>query len=571
MSMKPTFLLAIKKTADGREAYVHASARMLDSKLIEKITRQHVIELLHHKGCGQFKLVDDQITELVEALNDAISQIKTEADIDGLSFDTNSIAIAEDAVGFVTVPSNKLAASLTIKPAKGGVHFDIETATKLLNENDVTYGIDDKRLKELLKEAKRTKKDHVEGDVAFALAPVQGKDADFIALVPTVNDRILKPQLREDGTVDMHDLGDLPTVKEGDKLMRKKPPTEGEKGINVSWEFLAPKTGKDIKFNIGEGTEPSIDDPNLLVAKINGQPNLLPNGMRVDPVVQVRAVDLATGNMNLNSNLMVLGDIGEGMKVRCDGDITIGGVIESADVQATGNIIVYKGIVGRPGYEENDTEPSVNVEAGGTLSAMYASYAHLEAGDDIMISEQLIHSRTRSHGKILVGNENTKNSSIIGGYTSASDGITVDLIGASAGIPTYLDLSGKLALKHSERACNNSIIFIKSDMINTMEEALDKFKAIPGSNERQEHMIKIENTIAHLKYEVDEAKIRDEQLEVEQDWLSRMIAVRAKVKIFPNVYIKIGRAQTKIKNEKAPGRLRLKGAEIEYQPGLTSD
>ena len=571
MSMQPTFLLVIKRTPDGREAYVHASARMLESKLVEKITEKYIIELLHQEGCGQFQILDEPIAELVAALNDAISQIQSEEDTEGLSFDTATIALAEDASGYVSMPADKMRASLAIKPARGGQHFDIETATKLLNENDVTYGIDERKLKALLKEAKVSNKDHVEADVAFALEPVKGKDAEFTALVPTVNDRILRPKLREDGTVDMHDLGDLPTVKEGEKLMRKIPPSEGEKGINVSWEFIAPIPGKDIPFNKGEGTEPSLDDPNLLVAKISGQPNLLPNGMRVDPVVQVKAVDLSTGNMNLNSNLMVLGDIGEGLKVRVEGDITVGGVIESADVQATGNIIVYKGIVGRPGYEENDEDPSVNVEAGGTLSAMYASYAHLEAGDDIKISEQLLHSRTRSHGKIEVGNQNTSNSSIIGGYTSASDGIVVDILGATAGIPTYLDLSGKLALKYTERACNNSIIFIKSDMVKTMEDALEKFRAIPSSKEREEHIIKIENTIKHLKYEVDEAKIRDEQLEVEQDWLSRMIEVRAKVKIFPNVYIKIGGAQTKIKSEKAPGGLRLKNSEIEYRPGLAND
>ncbi|NNJ71627.1 MAG: DUF342 domain-containing protein [Enterobacterales bacterium] len=571
MSLKPTFMLMIKKTSDGREAYIHATAKMVNAHLVERIDEKYIKSLLKQEGLDNFLMLEENITELVNALNDAIRQIKSEADTIGLVFDTNSVAIAEDAKAYVTIPSSNLKAKLTIIPAKGGRHFDLDSALKLLKENKVSYGIDERKITDLIKESKTTKSDHVSADVAMALMPVKGKDADFKALVPTVNDRILKPKLRPDGTVDMHELGDLPTVKEGDRLMRKIPPTEGVKGINIYWDFLSPPNGKDKAFHKGDGTEISLDDPNLLIAKIHGQPNLIPNGMRVDPVVHVKAVDLRTGNMNLDANLIVAGDIAEGMKVRCDGDITVGGVIESADVKATGNIIVYKGIVGHPGYEENDEEPSVCVEAGGTLSAKYASYAHLEAKEDILISEQLLHSHTRAHGRVVVGNEHTHGSAITGGYTSASEGIVVDILGTAAGIPTYLDLSGKLALKHAERACNHSIITVKTDMINTMQIALDKFRSIPSSKERQEHIVKIENTINHLKYEVDEAKVRDEQIEVEQDWLSRSIEVRVKIKIFPNIFIKIGGAQTKIKREQAPGKLRLLGSEIEYRPGISKD
>ena len=106
---------------------------------------------------------------------------------------------------------------------------------------------------------------------------------------------MLKPRLRDDGTVDMRDLGDVPTVKAGEKLMRKHPPTDGEKGIDVTWGLLAPKKGIDKPLKASRGSQVSDDDPELLVAAISGQPNLSENAMSmtVDDAVKVKAVDIS--------------------------------------------------------------------------------------------------------------------------------------------------------------------------------------------------------------------------------------------------------------------------------------
>ena len=47
----------------------------------------------------------------------------------------------------------------------------------------------------------------------------------------SAQDRILRPKERDDGSVDMRDLGDIICVKVGDPLAKKIPLTEGINGF----------------------------------------------------------------------------------------------------------------------------------------------------------------------------------------------------------------------------------------------------------------------------------------------------------------------------------------------------
>lgn len=561
-----TFIIKVLTTEDAKEVYLHAEARMVAASVAPPLDHNFIYNLIEANGYGKYQKDQQAIDELVVALQETVVQITNEEDAESVVFDTQSIAYAENAEITVTVPSDKMSATATIIPARGGKDVTIDEVKAVLEENKVTYGVDDEAIHTLIKASLTTEDDHVEGEVAFGKEPVNGEDAQFIPLVPTAMERILKPQLREDGTVDMHDLGDMPTVTAGTHLMRKEPPTDGEKGVNVCWELLAPKKGIDKKFKVGPGTEISSEDELILIASISGQPNMADtNGMKVDDAVSVKAVDLSTGNMILDANLIVKGDIGEGMKVRCEGDITVGGVIESADVKAKGNIIVGKGIIGRPHFDSQETDFSCRVEAEGELFAMYSSHAELHVHGDMHIAEQLLHCDTYSKGKIIVGNEKTVGSQIVGGYTHASEGIETDILGASAGVITKLDLSGRLKLKNLELACTNSIIAGRQVRHSTMVDALSKFASLPSTPARQEHIVKIKNTVDHLGNEVKKAEELHDQIKDEIDELSQGVQVKIKRKIHQNVRLTIGHHRLRTKRERESGRLFYENGDIIYR------
>ena len=564
----PTFLIEPMLSDDEKKVSLRATARFIGKTTFVPINSEYVHQLLEQRGYGKFRVDEDQVKEIMFALSEALEQIETEEDTKGLSLETDTIAEAIDASAEVEISNDKLEAILTITPAEGGKHISQIDAENLLKEAGVTYGVDNSKLQSLLSHAQQiANQESCHETVAFAKMPVKGIDAQFIPLVDTANERILKPKLRPDGSVDMLDLGDLPTVREDAPLMQKELPTEGEKGINVCWEFLAPEPGNDLDYKPGPGTKISEEDQLILLSTISGQPNLQDRGMKVDDAVQVKAVDLHTGHLTLDANLLVKGDIGEGMKVRCEGDITVGGVIESADVRAKGNIIIGKGILGRTtDHSAKIKDYTVSVKAGGTLSAMFASYAKLDADDDIMIAEQLLHCDTTSRGKVLVGNEKTVGSQIVGGITRSSVGIQTDILGAPAGVFTQFDLSGPFDLKHYEIAVNHSIVDGKNHLLDNMRDACSKFMSLPMTDARNGHIDKIKNTILYLENEIQSLEERDQLLQDESEKLCHGLTVRAKRKIQPNIVVRIGHSQFKTTRDRESGELLYEEGEIHYKP-----
>jgi len=570
LDMVAQFLVEPVLSDDEKYVSLRASARMVNKSVYQPITSDSILEILKSRGYGNYKIDTHQISEIASALGEVLEQVESEEDTKDLSVETAPVAEAIDATAEIEIPKDKLTAILNITPAQGGKALTFDVVENLLNEAGVTYGIDSDKINSLIEKSRRKEKqEKCHGEVAIALMPVAGEDAKFIPLVETANERILKPQLREDGTVDMLDLGDLPTVKEDVPIMRKELPTEGTKGINVCWEFLPAKPGKDIRYKPGPGSKISEEDELILLSKISGQPNLLNCGMKVDDVVKVKGVDLHTGHMKLDANLIVKGDICEGMKVRCEGDITVGGVIESADVKAKGNIIVGKGILGRTAdYANKDHNITVSVHAGGDISAMFASYAKLSAEADIRISEQLLHCDTTSNGAVIVGNEKTVGSQIVGGNTCSSKTIEADILGASAGVFTQFDLSGPFKVKHYEVACNRSIIDGKSTILMNMRDAYSKFVSIESSASRQVHIVKIKNTISFLEKEIKELEERDELLQQECEQFCHGLTVVAKRKIQPNVIVKIGHGRFKSIKSREAGVILYEEEDVIYKPGL---
>lgn len=565
--LEPTFIIETILSEDELLVSLRATARFIAPSLKLPITPESIDKLLELRGFGKFKVNAEQVTEVTNALSEAIAQMEDEADAKDFVIETDAIAEAIDAFAEVEISDDKLRAVLAITAAQGGKDLTLATVESMLEEAGVTYGIDTTKIELLLAKAKQTSVDEVCNDVvAEALMPVRGDDAQFIPLVDTANERVLRPTLLPDGKVDMLNLGDLPTVKENTPLMRKEPFTEGTKGIDVCWNFLAAESGDDIDFKPGAGTEVSEDDELILVSTISGQPNLEDRGMKVDDAIKVKAVDLSTGHITTDANLLVKGDIAEGMKVRCAGDLTVGGVIESADVKAAGNIIIGKGILGRAQDKMSDENKlSVSIEAGGFLSAMFASYAKLKATGDILIAEQLLHSHTTGKSKVIVGNKKTIGSQIVGGLTKSSVSIETDILGASAGVFTRLDLSGPFEIKHYEVSVNHSIIEGKVTMLETMRNAYSKFMNLAVSEARNEHISKIKNTISFIENEIAELERRTDLILEEAEKICLGVSVKAKKKIQPNVSVTIGRSKYKTTREMSSGEIYYEDSKVLFK------
>ena len=562
-----SFLLETIFDEGPRKVSLRVSVRRSDASAPPPITPNSIIKLLEQRGYAQYFRFDDSISIIVDDLTKRLKALNSGSKLYEDSYETPAIAEAHDAIGLVEISEDALEVYLTITPAKGGVQLDLDSATSILKNAGVKYGIEKQFLMQLLQQASQSETgDDIKMLVAKAKAPVNGEDTQFIAMVETASERILKPQLRPDGTIDMRELGNLPIVKAKQKIMTKKLFTLGQPGIDTLGNPIEAEPGEDFDFELSPGSMINPENNKELVAEFNGQPNLVHNGMKVENVVKVKAVDLSTGNLDIDANLLVEGDITECMTVKCSGDITVGGVIESATVEAKGSIIVGKGIVGQlPKHIGEKTELSTFVRAGKNINAVFASYSKLEAGEELHMDEQMLHCDANSHGSVTIGNEKTVGSQIVGGITKAALTIETDIVGSHAGILTQFDLSGPYQSNQKDIMSLEHDIENKNEQVTALKNSYGKFTQLESTPERIQQSNKIKNTILHLTKEIDELELENQSKREHRDKKLQQMQLKVKRQVQPPVEVKIGARKFRSTRTMESGVISFFDGEVRFQ------
>ncbi|PCJ14568.1 MAG: magnesium/cobalt efflux protein, partial [Gammaproteobacteria bacterium] len=105
-----------------------------------------------------------------------------------------------------------------------GIDIDDSLASivKQLKDIGVVKGIDKDAIRAFHDRAKKEQPGVSFAEVIAKGSPTgEGTESSFEYLVIPLQDRVLTPQKREDGTLDMHELGDIDSVEKGDLLMRR--------------------------------------------------------------------------------------------------------------------------------------------------------------------------------------------------------------------------------------------------------------------------------------------------------------------------------------------------------------
>ncbi|WP_157960516.1 DUF342 domain-containing protein [Marinimicrobium alkaliphilum] len=349
---------------------------------------------------------------------------------------------AQDARWQWRLPDDELALYLQLEPARGGGAVpSVETWLEELEARSIVP--DCISMKALSKAAQAA--EPVTLRVARARMPEPGEDSRFELLVDLDGD--LRPREDDLGKVDMHELQDFVVVDEGTALMRRHPPTSGSPGHTVTGKLIEPEPGHTRNYDSGlEGTYFDDKDPELLCAAIKGHPVQVGQGVRVDPVLRVRKVDLSTGNIDFDGSVEIAGDIPSDYSVKATGDILVRGAIEKAQVSAGGSIRVLGGIMGEDKGHDKHKELVLRtrIEAGGDISAKFVNQTELVAGGTIEIREYVMQSHLNAGERVLVGQQGGRGS-ILGGRTCAGHSIAVNTLGSNADVATRVEVTGAWA------------------------------------------------------------------------------------------------------------------------------
>ncbi|MDR1159505.1 MAG: FapA family protein [Syntrophomonadaceae bacterium] len=324
----------------------------------------------------------------------------------------------------VSVDSNRLAAYLTILPPEGeGSPVTLKSAQEAVKNGGVIYGVVDENIVEALKENNWEKNILIaEGHV-----PVDGQPGVLEYKFPHTQER-LTPKKDEQGNVDYRDLGLIHNVQKGQQLVVKTPPTQGQEGRDVYGKVLLAKPGKEIQLPKGKNTV-SDNEGLILYSAIDGNVTVKSGKVTVDSVFEVKGdVDYSTGNIQLNGDLIIRGMVTAGFKVVAEGDVEIKGLIENAEVVASGNIMVQGGITG---------SDKCIVKAGENIQARFIANSRVEAGKDIYVKEAVMQSQLRAGGLIRVSD---KKATIVGGNVQAFKEVESRIIGSQLATQTVIEV-----------------------------------------------------------------------------------------------------------------------------------
>lgn len=363
--------------------------------------------------------------------------------------------------------------------------------------------------------------------VASELPAKNGEDSKIKYILEDECESVLTQD--EHGNIDFKELNWFKSVTEGDVLAKKIPFTMGIDGYNIKGEKIQGLPGRDVAFKFGANVEVTDNDLTLVATK-SGRYENIDGKISVNDILEIRGdIDPSVGNIQFEGDVVVRKDIKAGYSVSCKGSLEVGGVVEAADIDVGGDLVVKGGIKG------NDT---TKINVGGSLVCKFIENANVKALGDIT-SDFIIHSLVKSGGSIKVDG---KKSLISGGEVVARDKITVNTVGSHMATKTNIVLG--IDLIKSEKLAKN----LKE--IEEIESELKKMSyKINVSKERMQRgqmdtIKKIEFTKLLRDYSKNKEKINklDEEIEkLEEDLrVIKNSYIQVKDRIYPGIRVTIG-------------------------------
>ncbi len=309
-------------------------------------------------------------------------------------------------------------------------------------------------------------------------------------------------------------------VQAGQLLATVHPPQPGADGVDVYGNRVPGKKGRSVHLRAGRNVR---QEDTAYFATRDGRIQHDMRAVSVDEVLVIRGnVGLKSGDINHLGTVLIEGDIEPNSVVRATGDIEVSGIVEQADVEAGGNLVIRGGIMGRGKYK-------ILVE--GRVQARYIIDSKVEAGHDIIVEREIVQSFVCSMGSICV-----PRGRIVGGEAVARAGFIVGQVGSEALVPTVLTAGRDFRLDSKLRTLRREIneLFAQQGQLEMKLKFLATPRRLPMSRPDSSQ----KDDPAQLQQEMDEVARRIQILtaEAEDLKLHSKNNTRARLEILKVVY-----------------------------------
>ncbi|WP_309121394.1 FapA family protein [Paenibacillus sp.] len=451
-----------------------------------------------------------------------------------------AVSVSEDRMSaFIQVAEPDLAQSIT----KAGL-------VELLKANRVVYGLKEEALSAFALHPLS----YVTTPLLIAqgAAPMAGADG-YIDNLFSLENKARKPLELENGAVDYRELMQLNNAARGQLIAQRVLATKGTAGMAVTGEPIPGKDGKEARFKQGKNVVVDAEKMRMY-AVIDGLVTQTEKGkLNVFPVYEVNGdVDYHIGNIDFIGTVVVRGNVLSGFRIKAAGDIRITGGVEGAELEADGSIDIASGIfAANKGF----------VKAGVDVKSSFVQEANVFAGQNIVVSQSILHSNVRAGKSILCKGSKGL---IVGGNLQAGEMIVARTVGNSTSTSTALEVGVAPELRNELQQLRTVTKQI-ADNLDKTDKALHLLDqmALAGTltPEKLELRTKLLSTKRTSTEELGAARERIWEIETSLEDIEK-----AKVEIIGTVYsgtkVVIGRYTRFIKDATTRVAFQLQGGEI---------
>lgn len=452
----------------------------------------------------------------------------------------------------VIVSEDGMTATLYLSPDDKNKEFEMSQVKALLRESGVVFGVQEELLEQVVKE----KRYYEKIVIAKGQTPQNGKDGWFEFFFPIDIDT--KPKILQDGSVDYTACGQVPSVDEGQEIVRYHPATPARDGMDVRGEILVGKSGRDLARLRGKGF--ILSEDNLVyTARVTGKATYERDVLNVDSELTIDT-DVAyttTGNIHFVGDIHIRGNVLTGMSVVSEkGSIIVDGYVEAATLVAKKDIILKNGMQGN-GQGKIATSGSVSgkffeqtfIDCDGSVAANAIMNCQITCGEDVKVSGRF--------------------GAIIGGSVSAMHSVESMIIGNMAEVRTDIcaGIEGDLFALLAQQENSQKKLQAEIEPLLTALKRVDALLAVNPNQELQNKKMKLTRAKIEKDSKLNQL-IKRKQETVDQMSKANDARVTILKRVYPGTTITINGMRVNVQDEIASVEYTRRGSGI-VSYGLT--
>ena len=320
-------------------------------------------------------------------------------------------------------------------------------------------------------------------------------------------------------------------VAAGDVLGRLIPPGDGADGRDVCGRAIPANRGRKLALQPDQTVQVEADGS--IRALKDGILSLARLRIAVVDSMDVEgAVDFSTGNIDFVGSVKVKDGIRDNFTLKATGDVSIGGLVEAADIVVGGDCTCERGVAARG---------SGHLLVDGSLESAYLNGVVGRIRGSLAIAREIVGC------ELLVGGDvDVSRGSIVGGTLIVGGALKAGTIGTEAGAKTVVRIGG-MPIELAKAARINELAQELSKRIAPLEERQYEITSKGGKATAAE-----KESLTELAFEIAEVRRRLQLLELKRRELlvaagsARVVKVDVAKAIHAGTTILVGNREARI-------------------------